>query len=148
MRKSFDKHDMLIGESPSRAYREPLKRVARGVAFALVGLLSFGASPADGISNDRYNNLFQLADYQLTDKQLHCHNQITFRESSNRIDAVNKYKTAFGYYQLKNKAVKGAPYDVQFYYYWKYVSHRYGVTRYDEPNYCAALAHLVRKGWQ
>jgi len=137
---------MLSGESPSGAYPEPLKRVARGVAIALVGLLSFGASPADGISQVRYNNIFSLADYQLTEKQESCHNRITFLESSNRIDAVNG--SHYGYYQGRSVSLKGAPYDYQFYWYWKYVSHRYGVTRYDEPNYCAALAHLQRKGWQ
>jgi hypothetical protein len=146
--KVFDTSGTLYGEKPSGLHREPLKRLARGVAIAIGLSLSFGVTPADGISNYRYYNLFSLADYQLTEKQESCHNRITFLESSNRINAVNKYNTAFGYYQLKNKAVKGAPYDVQFYYFWAYVSHRYGVTRYDEPNYCAALAHLQRKGWQ
>ena len=146
MRNVFDKPSMLSSESPSGAYPEPLKRVARGVAIALVGLLSFGASPADGISQVRYNNIFSLADYQLTEKQESCHNRITFLESSNRINAVNG--SHYGYYQGKSISLKGAPYDYQFYWYWKYVSHRYGVTRYDEPNYCAALAHLQRKGWQ
>ena len=146
MRNLLDTTSMLSGESPSGAYPEPLKRVARGVAIALVGLLSFGASPADGISQVRYNNIFSLADYQLTEKQESCHNQITFLESSNRIDAVNG--SHYGYYQGRSISLKGAPYDYQFYWYWKYVSHRYGVTRYDEPNYCAALAHLQRKGWQ
>lgn len=146
MRNLLDTTSMLSGESPSGAYPEPLKRVARGVAIALVGLLSFGASPADGISQVRYNNIFSLADYQLTEKQESCHNRITFLESSNRIDAVNG--SHYGYYQGKSISLKGAPYDYQFYWYWKYVSHRYGVTRYDEPNYCAALAHLQRKGWQ
>ena len=146
MRNLLDTTSMLSGESPSGAYPEPLKRLARGVAIALVGLLSFGASPADGISEVRYNNIFQLADYQLTEKQESCHNRITFLESSNRIDAVNG--SHYGYYQGRSISLKGAPYDYQFYWYWKYVSHRYGVTRYDEPNYCAALAHLQRKGWQ
>ena len=146
MRNLLDTTSMLSGESPSGAYPEPLKRVARGVAIALVGLLSFGASPADGISQVRYNNIFQLADYQLTEKQESCHNRITFLESSNRINAVNG--SHYGYYQGRSISLKGAPYDYQFYWYWKYVSHRYGVTRYDEPNYCAALAHLQRKGWQ
>ena len=146
MKRYIDNAGMLSGESPSGAYPEPLKRVARGVAIALVGLLSFGASPADGISQVRYNNIFQLADYQLTEKQESCHNRITFLESSNRIDAVNG--SHYGYYQGRSISLKGAPYDYQFYWYWKYVSHRYGVTRYDEPNYCAALAHLQRKGWQ
>ncbi len=146
MRNLLDTTSMLSGESPSGAYPEPLKRVARGVAIALVGLLSFGASPADGISQVQYNNIFSLADYQLTEKQESCHNRITFLESSNRIDAVNG--SHYGYYQGRSISLKGAPYDYQFYWYWKYVSHRYGVTRYDEPNYCAALAHLQRKGWQ
>jgi len=146
MRNVFDKPSMLSSESPSGAYPEPLKRVARGVAIALVGLLSFGSSPADGISQVRYNNIFSLADYQLTEKQESCHNRITFLESSNRINAVNG--SHYGYYQGRSISLKGAPYDYQFYWYWKYVSHRYGVTRYDEPNYCAALAHLQRKGWQ
>ena len=146
MRNLLDTTSMLSGESPSGAYPEPLKRVARGVAIALVGLLSFGASPADGISQVRYNNIFSLADYQLTERQESCHNRITFLESSNRIDAVNG--SHYGYYQGRSISLKGAPYDYQFYWYWKYVSHRYGVTRYDEPNYCAALAHLQRKGWQ
>lgn len=146
MRNLLDTTSMLSGESPSGAYPEPLKRVTRGVAIALVGLLSFGASPADGISQVRYNNIFSLADYQLTEKQEFCHNRITFLESSNRINAVNG--SHYGYYQGRSISLKGAPYDYQFYWYWKYVSHRYGVTRYDEPNYCAALAHLQRKGWQ
>ena len=137
---------MLSGESPSGAYPEPLKRVARGAAIALVGLLSFGASPADGISQVRYNNIFQLADYQLTEKQESCHNRITFLESSNRINAVNG--SHYGYYQMKNVLVRNAPYDVQFYYYWHYVSKRYGITAYDEPDYCKALNHLIRRGWQ
>ena len=142
----LDTCSMLSGESPSGAYPEPLKRVARGVAIALMGLLSFGASPADGISQVRYNNIFSLADYQLTEKQESCHNRITFLESSNRIDAVNG--SHYGYYQMKNVLVRNAPYDVQFYYYWHYVSKRYGITAYDEPDYCKALNHLIRKGWQ
>lgn len=146
MRNLLDTTSMLSGESPSGAYPEPLKRVARGVAIALVGLLSFGASPADGISQVRYNNIFQLADYQLTEKQESCHNRITFLESSNRINAVNG--SHYGYYQMKNVLVRNAPYDVQFYYYWHYVSKRYGITAYDEPDYCKALNHLIRKGWQ
>jgi hypothetical protein len=144
--KRFDTHDMLYGESPSGAYREPLRRRARGVAFALVGLLSFGIAPADGISNVQYYDLKSLADYQLTDKQFHCHNRITFLESSNNRTAVNG--SHYGYYQMRNRLLKDSPYDYQFYMYWKYVSHRYGVTEYDEPNYCKALNHLIRKGWQ
>jgi hypothetical protein len=53
-----------------------------------------------------------------------------------------------GYYQIRNNMLIDKPYDYQFYFYWKYVSHRYGITEYDEPNYCVALNHLITKGWQ
>ena len=144
----LDKPSMLSSESPSGAYREPLRRRARGVAFALVGLLSFGVAPADGISNVRYTDIKSLADYQLTDKQYKCHNEIVYRESRFKHNAVNG--SHYGYYQMRNKLVKDAPYDVQFYYYWKYVAHRYGLdlANEDVPNYCAALHHLKKKGWQ
>jgi len=87
-----------------------------------------------------------LADYQLTDKQYHCHNQIIYRESRWNINAVNG--SHFGLYQGKSESLKGAPVDYQFYWYWYYVSNRYGITQYDEPNYCLALHHLKRYGWQ
>ena len=97
-------------------------------------------------SIDPYYDLKSLADYQLTDKQYDCHNEITFRESSNRIDARNG--SHHGYYQIRNDKLIDAPYDYQFYFYWKYVQHRYGITAYDEPDYCKALHHLKTKGWQ
>jgi len=92
-----------------------------------------------------------LAAYQLTDKQYKCHNEIIHRESRWDIDAIgNKTGThkVYGYYQIKSKHIKGKPYDVQFWAYWYYVAKRYGVTQYDEPNYCNALHHLKTRGWQ
>jgi hypothetical protein len=142
----LDSRGTLSSESPSRAHRKPLMRIACGVAIVIVIALSLGVPPADGISNKPYNDLHSLADYQLTDKQYACHRQIVHLESSNRIDAVNG--SHYGYYQISNKAVRDTPYDYQFYFYWKYVSHRYGITQYDEPDYCKALHHLRVKGWQ
>jgi hypothetical protein len=146
MRNRLDTYDMLSSESPSGAYREPLRRRARGVAFALVGAMSFGIAPADGISNVRYKDIKSLADYQLTDKQYKCHNEIVYRESRFNANAVNG--SHYGYYQIRSKSLHKAPYDYQFYRYWSYVLHRYGYTEYDEPDYCKALHHLRVKGWQ
>ena len=89
-----------------------------------------------------------LARYQLTDAQYKCHNEIVYRESSWKIDAVNG--SHYGYYQMRNKHIKGKPYDYQFYMYWYYVAHRYGFDKqYPEiPDYCKALKHLKTKGWQ
>jgi hypothetical protein len=142
----FDTRDILQARALKGAHTAPLKRVALGVAIGLVGALCLPMGHASNGSISPYHDLHSLADYQLTDKQYDCHNEITFRESSNRIDAVNG--SHYGYYQIRNEMVKDKPYDYQFYFYWKYVTHRYGITKYDEPDYCKALHHLRVKGWQ
>lgn len=123
-------------------------RIARSVAAVIGIALSMQSTAVGQSSIDPYTNIKELANYQLTNKQYDCHHEIIYRESRYDIDAVNGYKTAYGYYQIKNKRIIDAPYDYQFYFYWKYVSHRYGITEYDEPNYCKALHHLRVKGWQ
>jgi len=128
------------GLTPSRL------RVARGVAIAIGIALSIVPSPISNGSIGPIQSLKELADYHLTEKQEYCHNRITFLESSDRRDANNG--SHWGYYQGRSIALKNAPDDYQFNWYWYYVSHRYGVTQYDEPNYCNALHHLRVKGWQ
>ena len=121
-------------------------RIARGVAFVIGISLSIPMVVADGGSIKPYQTLKQIADYQLTDKQYDCHNEITFRESSNNRYAVNG--SHHGYYQGRSEYLKGKPDDVQFWWYWRYVSNRYSITEYDEPDYCKALHHLKTRGWQ
>ena len=87
-----------------------------------------------------------LANYQLTDKQYLCHNEIVYRES--RWNVAAKNGSHYGLYQGRSVSLKGAPADYQFWWYWYYVAKRYGITKYDEPNYCAALKHLRTRGWQ
>jgi hypothetical protein len=103
-------------------------------------------SEASSGSQVHIQSIRLLADYQLTEKQEYCHNQIVYRESRFNRLAVNG--SHYGYYQGHSKVLYNAPTDYQFYWYWAYVSDRYGVTRYDEPNYCKALHHLRVKGWQ
>jgi len=139
----------MAGTLTARALRgseRAASRIARSVAFVIGISLSIPMAVADGGSIDAIQTLDELADYQLTDKQYDCHNEIVFRESSNNRFAVNG--SHHGYYQGRSAYLKGKPDDVQFYWYWKYVSHRYGITQYDEPDYCKALDHLVRYSWQ
>jgi len=143
--ETLDRYDMLSCKSPSRAHRKPLVRLACGVAIALVGSLCLASEASSG-DVKQHKNVMQLADKQLTEKQEYCHDLITFKESSNRKDAING--SHYGYYQGRSVSLKGAPDDYQFYWYWSYVAHRYGITQYDEPNYCKALHHLRVKGWQ
>ena len=126
--------------------RASRRSVARSVAIVIGIALSIANASSTQGSIDPIKSVKQLADYQLTDLQFHCHNRITYIESRNNLNARNG--SHYGIYQGRSIALKGAPADYQFYWYWSYVSHRYGITRYDEPDYCKALHHLIVKGWQ
>ena len=118
----------------------------RRVAIAIGIALSI-ATPLDAqASNQAIRYVKDLAKYQLTDKQELCHHEIVFRESSWNPKAKNG--SHYGLYQGKSKSLKNASTVKQWWWYWHYVTHRYGVTEYDEPNYCKALDHLKTKGWQ
>lgn len=121
-------------------------RLVRSVAIVIGILLSLAGATRLEAQNMPTKSIKALADYQLTDKQYKCHNQIIYRESRWNISAVNG--SHFGLYQGKSESLKGAPADYQFWWYWYYVANRYGITQYDEPNYCLALHHLKRYGWQ
>ena len=142
----LDASGTLQARAPRRAHSEPLTRRARWVAAVIGIALSIANAPSTQGSIDAIESVHLLADKQLTEKQEYCHDQITFLESSNNKNANNG--SHWGYYQGRSKVLKGAPDDYQFYWYWSYVSHRYGITQYDEPNYCNALHHLRVKGWQ
>ena len=142
----IDTYGTLWARAPKRAHPEPLKRIARGVALAIGISLSIGVAPADGGSKMPIKSIKQLADYQLTDKQYHCHNSIIYKESRFNANAVNG--SHYGYYQGHSKYLWHKPADIQFYWYWHYVANRYGITQYDEPDMCKALHHLLSKGWQ
>ena len=120
--------------------------VARGVAFAIGISLSI-ASPIDAQATDKaIGYVKQLADYQLTESQELCHNEIVYRESRWIPDAKNG--SHYGLYQGRSKSLKNASTVRQWWWYWYYVANRYGWTDKDEPNYCKALHHLKTKGWQ
>jgi len=132
-----------------------LSGIARSVAFVIGISLSIPMQVVDAGQEVPIRSskeiIKYLANKQLTDKQYLCHNQIIYRESRWNEKAVgnkNGTKQAHGLYQMKISSMKNANPELQFWKYWEYVSHRYGVTQYDEPMYCAALKHLVSKGWQ
>jgi len=126
-----------------QGFNSRLKGVARELAVVIGLSLSIASMPSSQAS---VVPLKVLANKQLTDKQYECHNQIVYKES--RWNERARNGSHHGYYQGKSIHLKDAPYDYQFYWYWYYVANRYGVTQYDEPNYCAALNHLNRKGFQ
>jgi hypothetical protein len=126
-----------------QGFNSRLKGVARELAVVIGLSLSMAVMPSSQAS---IVPLKVLANKQLTDKQYKCHNEIVYRESRWKIDAVNG--SHHGYYQMRTESMKNKPYDYQFFVYWYYVFSRYGYTEYDEPNYCLALRHLKTRGWQ
>ena len=141
----LDMPSTLLARAP-QGLTPRLKGASRWVAKVLVGVLCLSGTQSAEAQLDANKSLKSLANKQLTNKQYSCHNQIVFRESTWKIDAVNG--SNYGYYQMRNKHIKGKPYDYQFWMYWHYTAKRYGITKYDEPDYCKALHHLKTKGWQ
>jgi hypothetical protein len=126
---------------------------ARAVALlSITGFAIFVSSEAEAINFTSSKELVKyVAQNQLSDKQYHCHNEIVYRESrwnDKAIGNIGGKKQAHGLYQMKIASLQGAHPELQFWKYWVYVLHRYGVTPLDEPDYCVALAHLKNKGWQ
>ena len=143
--KVFDLNGTLSARAHQGLNASPIG-LARVVALA-IGISLSMAMPLDAQANDKaIGYVKQLAKYQLTDKQELCHNEIVYRESRWDPKAVNG--SHYGLYQGKSKSLKNASSVKQWWWYWHYVTHRYGVTEYDEPNYCNALHHLKTKGWQ
>jgi hypothetical protein len=127
--------------------------LARVVALAIGISLSI-AMPLDAKANDVViKEVKHLAKTTLTYEQYLCHNEIVYRESRWNHRAVgNKSgtKQAYGLYQMKLKSLHTSTHIRQYWKYWYYVVHRYGVvdTKTHDANYCKALHHLKTKGWQ
>lgn len=127
--------------------------VARGVALAIGITLSI-VSPIEVQANDLViKEIKHLAKTTLTHKQYLCHNEIIYRESRWNHRAVGNIggtKQAYGLYQMKLKSLHTSTHIRQYWKYWYYVVHRYGVvdSKTHDANYCKALHHLKTKGWQ
>ena len=143
--KVFDKAGPLRARAHQGLKAGPIG-TARMVALAIGISLSIATPLNAQASNLSIKYVKDLAKEQLTDKQEACHNEIVFRESSWNPKAKNG--SHYGLYQGRSKSLKNASTVKQWWWYWHYVAHRYGVTQYDEPNYCGAVHHLKTKGWQ
>ena len=149
---SLDTHGTLRarahqGLTPSRL------RIARGVAF-VIGISLSIVMPLESQANDLViKEIKAIAKTTLTHEQYLCHNEIIYRESRWNHRAVGNIggtKQAYGLYQMKLKSLHTSTHIRQYWKYWYYVVHRYGVvdTKTHDANYCKALHHLKTKGWQ
>ena len=121
----LDKHGTLSEQSLSKAHREPLKRVARGVLIAIgISLCSATpagqAMPAPKLEPVRYSILL------VGELQASCLWNIAKRESNVRFNAVNRSSGAVGAWQFMNPKLADKTPNEQLELAVKYATHRYG----------------------
>lgn len=139
----FDCHDMLSCKSPSGAHRGRLRSRARGVAIALVGAMSFGASPAESGSRLVIDPKTYIR-FNYEDKQALCLIRLYGKESAFKRDAIGNLSGAnqvYGIPQLKNPIIQHLSAIEQIDYGMKYIAHRYDGLP------CRAWKHWLDKGW-
>lgn len=158
MQNKLDSAGTLTARALKGAHSEPPKRRARWVA-AVIGtalcLLSTVTVGSQEVPNQKTGSPISLDSYArmlLTHKTYKCFRELAFRESSwDGTDNSPSFKASngshYGFMQGKSKWLKSASSDEQFWWSFRYVAIRYGITRYDEPNYCGALAHSKKRGW-
>ena len=145
--------DGTLRREPFRGSARARKGRARVVAFVIGTALFMSIAPESSASNHVIKDIKELAKTTLTHKQYKCHNEIIYRESRWNHRAVGNIggtKQAYGLYQMKLKSLHTSTHIRQYWKYWYYVVHRYGVvdTKTHDANYCKALHHLKTKGWQ
>ena len=91
---------------------------------------------------------FNIREYiksHLTLVTYNCLDTLATKESNWNFSAVNG--SHYGFMQGKSIWLKDANPEQQYDWSSRYVAVRYGVTEYDEPDFCAALDHWKAKGW-
>ena len=91
---------------------------------------------------------FNIKEYIKSHLTLHtyqCLDILATHESNWNFKAVNG--SHYGFMQGRSDWLKTANEEQQYDWSSRYVANRYGVTEYDEPDFCAALEHWKNKGW-
>lgn len=121
----FDVYDMLSARAHSGAHRKPLKRLACGVAIALVGSLCL-ATPTSKAQDLQQKTPFAYSSSMIGELQTSCLFKIAVKESNIRYTAVNRSSGAYGAWQLMHSSAKGSnPYE-QVLLAIEYANYRYG----------------------
>ena len=135
----FDSHGTLTAQSLSKAHRDPLRRVGRGVLVAIGIALCImpdagGSIPKQYVSYKEY--ALHLLGYNY--KEYKCLSILYGKESAWNPKAANG--SHYGIPQGRSEWLKDQDGYAQVRWGLDYIGHRYG-----EP--CIALDHFKRKGW-
>ena len=139
----LDTPGMLSCKSLSKAHRKRLRARACGVAIALVGAMSFGASHAESGSRLVIDPKTYIR-FNYEDKQALCLIKLYGKESAFNRKAIGNLdgaKQVYGIPQLKNPIIQHLSAIEQIDYGMKYIEHRYDGLP------CKAWKHWQKKGW-
>jgi hypothetical protein len=138
----FDKHDTLTAQSLSKAHRDPLRRVGRGVLVAIgiaLCIMPYAGS-SESVQQKEYIDYKTYSLYLLdfNYKEYNCLLKLYGKESAWNPLAVNG--SHYGIPQGKSEWLKDQDGYTQVQWGLDYIGHRYG-----EP--CIALDHWSKYGW-
>ena len=142
----LDYRGMLSCKSPSGAHRKPLRRIACGVAIALVGAVSIGCVPLeDGLQDLTPKAYIRTI---LNHEQALCLIKLYGKESAFNEYAIGNTDSldadyAYGIPQIKNPALAFMSPIEQVNAGIDYIRHR---SAYKGDT-CKAWAHWLKKGW-
>jgi len=135
-------------------YKSLASACARLLATAMLaigGVLFINESPitetakAVEVKNIKPISIKEAIKGQLTLVTYNCLDTLAIKESNWNFDAVNG--SHHGFLQGRSKWLATASPAQQYDWASRYVAHRYGVTEYDEPDFCAALDHWKKHSW-
>jgi hypothetical protein len=90
-------------------------------------------------------NIKEYIQSHLTLVTYQCLDALATHESNWNFSAVNG--SHYGFMQGRSEWLRTANEEQQYDWSSRYVANRYGVTEYDEPDFCAALNHWKLHSW-
>jgi len=110
------------------------------------GLFIYESAPTEAVAKEVKR--FDIKEYiqsHLTLVTYQCLDTLATKESNWNFSAVNG--SHYGFMQGRSQWLATANPEQQYDWSSRYVANRYGVTKYDEPDFCAALDHWKKYSW-
>ena len=132
-------------------YKSLASACARLLATAILavgGFLFINQSPLTDTAKAVEVKAFDIREYIKSHLTLHTYNcldTLATKESNWNFKAKNG--SHHGFLQGRSQWLATATEEEQYDWASRYVINRYGVTEYDEPDFCAALDHWKKHSW-
>ena len=119
--------------------------LAMGAALFFIEYSSTDTAKAVEVIEIKPLTIKEYIQSQLTVNTYNCLDTLATKESNWNFKAKNG--SHHGFLQGRSKWLATATEEEQYDWASRYVINRYGVTEYDEPDFCAALDHWNKNSW-